>query len=56
MNRSEKFWDRSASNYDKTEEKFAFIHSRSRKSVKRYLKNTDVVLDYGCGTEARVPA
>lgn len=50
MNKSEKFWDQSASNYDNTEEKFEFIHSRSRENTKRYLKGTDIVLDYGCGT------
>lgn len=50
MSKSEKFWDQSASNYDKTEEKFEFIHSRSRENTKRYLKDTDIVLDYGCGT------
>ncbi len=50
MSKSKKFWDQSASNYDNTEEKFEFIHSRSRKNTKRYLKDTDIVLDYGCGT------
>jgi 2-polyprenyl-3-methyl-5-hydroxy-6-metoxy-1,4-benzoquinol methylase len=50
MRKSEKFWDQSASNYDNTEEKFEFIHCRSRKNTKRYLKDTDIVLDYGCGT------
>jgi len=50
MSKSEKFWDQSASNYDNTEERFEFIHSRSRENTKRYLKDTDIVLDYGCGT------
>ncbi len=50
MRKSEKFWDQSASNYDNTEEKFEFIHSSSRENTKRYLKDTDIVLDYGCGT------
>ncbi|WP_448329697.1 class I SAM-dependent methyltransferase [Sulfitobacter sp. M13] len=50
MSKSEKFWDQAASNYDNTEEKFEFIHSRSRENTKRYLKDTDIVLDYGCGT------
>ena len=50
MSKSEKFWDQSANNYDSTEEKFEFIHSRSRENTKRYLKDTDTVLDYGCGT------
>src|SRR6056297_2200954 len=50
MSKSEKFWDQSASNYDNTEGRFDFIHSRSRENTKRYLKDTDIVLDYGCGT------
>ena len=50
MSKSEKFWDQSASNYDNTEEKFEYVHSRSRENTKRYLKDTDIVLDYGCGT------
>ena len=50
MNKSEKFWDQSAGNYDKTEARFEYIHSRSRENTKKYLKDTDVVLDYGCGT------
>jgi len=50
MRKSEKFWDMSAGNYDRTEEKFEFIHSRSREIAKAYLKDTDIVLDYGCGT------
>jgi 2-polyprenyl-3-methyl-5-hydroxy-6-metoxy-1,4-benzoquinol methylase len=50
MSKSEKFWDQAANNYDNTEEKFEFIHRRSRENTKRYLKDTDIVLDYGCGT------
>lgn len=50
MNTSEKFWDQSADNYDKTEERFEYIHRRSRDYAKEYLKETDLVLDYGCGT------
>ncbi|KZK99821.1 MULTISPECIES: class I SAM-dependent methyltransferase [unclassified Pseudovibrio] len=50
MSKLERFWDQSASNYDNTEEKFEFIHSRSRENTKRHLKDTDIVLDYGCGT------
>lgn len=50
MNKSEKFWDQSADNYDRTEERFDYIHNRSRDNAKEHLKETDVVLDYGCGT------
>lgn len=50
MNKSEKFWDGASKNYDKTEERFEYIHSRSRENTKRFLKDGDLVLDYGCGT------
>ncbi|MEM7711938.1 MAG: class I SAM-dependent methyltransferase [Pseudomonadota bacterium] len=50
MSKSETFWDRSASTYNKTEERFEVIHSRSRENAKRHLRETDLVLDYGCGT------
>ncbi len=50
MSKTEKFWDQSADNYDKTEERFEYIHSRTRENTKKHLKSSDVVLDYGCGT------
>lgn len=50
MNKSEKFWDNASKSYDKTEERFEYIHSKSRKNTKKYLKNNDIILDYGCGT------
>ncbi|WP_339735253.1 class I SAM-dependent methyltransferase [uncultured Gimesia sp.] len=50
MNKSEEFWDKSASNYDKTEERFEYIHSKSRENARKHLKGSDIVLDYGCGT------
>lgn len=50
MNKSKKFWDSAAKNFDKTEDRFEYIHSRSRNNTKKYLENSNVVLDYGCGT------
>jgi len=50
MNKSETFWDNASKNYDKTEERFEYIHSKSRENAKNYLKDNDLVLDYGCGT------
>jgi len=29
MNKSEEFWDKASKNYDKTEERFEYIHSKS---------------------------
>lgn len=50
MNKSENFWDNASENYDKTEERFEYIHKKSRENTKRFLKDSDTVLDYGCGT------
>jgi len=50
MSKSIEFWDTASKNYDKTEERFEYIHSKSRKNTKKYLKDSDIVLDYGCGT------
>ena len=50
MSKASEFWDKSAENYDKTEERFEHIHHTSRESAKRFLSANDVLLDYGCGT------
>jgi 2-polyprenyl-3-methyl-5-hydroxy-6-metoxy-1,4-benzoquinol methylase len=50
LNKSENFWDKASKNYDKTEERFEYIHRKSRENTKKYLKSSNVVLDYGCGT------
>ncbi len=50
MSKSIEFWDTASKNYDKTEERFEYIHSKSRENTKNYLKDSDIVLDYGCGT------
>ena len=50
MSKSEEFWDKSADNYDKTEERFEYIHRHTRENTKKHLKGTETVLDYGCGT------
>ena len=36
MNKSEEFWDKASKNYDKTEESFEYIHSKSRENTKKY--------------------
>ncbi|MGI9319441.1 MAG: class I SAM-dependent methyltransferase [bacterium] len=50
MSKSEDFWDKASKNYDKTEERFEYIHRKSRENTKKHLKNNSIVLDYGCGT------
>ncbi len=52
MSKTEDFWDSASKNYDKTEERFEYIHNKSRENTKRFLKDSDTVLDYGCGTGA----
>jgi len=50
MNKSETFWDKASKHYDKTEDRFEYIHSKSRENTKKHLNVNDIVLDYGCGT------
>lgn len=50
MSKTKNFWDKASKNYDKTEERFEYIHNKSRENTKKYLENNHVVLDYGCGT------
>ena len=50
MNRSEKFWDRMANNYDRVEKKDEQTYIKIIEKTKMYLKISDIVLDYGCGT------
>lgn len=50
MDRSVKFWDRIATNYDKTEARFDPLHVKTIENTRRYLNASDVILDYGCAT------
>lgn len=50
MNKSKEFWDNASKNYDRTEERFEYIHSKSRENTKKYLNSSNIVMDYGCGT------
>jgi 2-polyprenyl-3-methyl-5-hydroxy-6-metoxy-1,4-benzoquinol methylase len=50
LNKSEEFWDKASKNYDKTEERFEYIHKKARENTKKHLKDSYIVLDYGCGT------
>ncbi len=49
-NKAEKFWDRAAGSYDREEKRDGKIHRAISHLVKSYLKPTDTVLDFGCGT------
>lgn len=50
MSKSEKFWDKRAVEYDKNEKKQEETYNKALENAKRYLKNTDIVLDFGCGS------
>lgn len=50
MNKSEKFWDRTAKNFDNGESRFEPIHVKTIENSKKYLNENDTVLDYGCAT------
>jgi 2-polyprenyl-3-methyl-5-hydroxy-6-metoxy-1,4-benzoquinol methylase len=50
QNKAEKFWDRTASNYDKEEKKDKKTYLQIIERTKSYLKSADIVLDLGCGT------
>ncbi|MCK4890945.1 MAG: class I SAM-dependent methyltransferase [Candidatus Aminicenantes bacterium] len=49
-NQAEKFWDRTAKNYDKEEKKDEQTYLNIIEKTRKYLKVSDIVLDYGCGT------
>jgi len=50
MDKSEKFWDKAANTYDQEENKDEQTHNKIIERTKEYLKISDIVLDYGCGT------
>lgn len=50
MSKTKNFWDTASKNYDKTEERFEYIHQKSRENTKKHVESSNVVLDYGCGT------
>lgn len=50
MNKSEKFWDRMAKYFDRAERKDEPINNKIIKKTRTFLKISDNVLDYGCGT------
>jgi 2-polyprenyl-3-methyl-5-hydroxy-6-metoxy-1,4-benzoquinol methylase len=50
MNKSEKFWDKSASKFDQEGRKDEKTYIKIIDRTKKYLKTSDTVLDFGCGT------
>lgn len=51
MKASVEFWDKISKNYDsRNMAKYAGTYNKTVELSKKYLKDTDTVLDYGCGT------
>ena len=50
MNKSEKFWDKSASKFDQEGKKDEQTYIKIIDRTKKYLKTSDTILDLGCGT------
>jgi 2-polyprenyl-3-methyl-5-hydroxy-6-metoxy-1,4-benzoquinol methylase len=53
VNNTVKFWDKQAKNYDKSEEQFEPTFEIILKKTLKYLKQSDVVLDFGCATGSK---
>lgn len=49
-NKAEKFWDRTANIYDQVEKRDEQTYSKIIEKTRKYLKDNDTVLDFGCGT------
>jgi 2-polyprenyl-3-methyl-5-hydroxy-6-metoxy-1,4-benzoquinol methylase len=50
MEKSEKYWDKSASKFDQAGIKDEQTYIKIIDRTKKYLKTSDTVLDFGCGT------
>ena len=53
MDKAQKFWDKNAQKYDESEKQFDAFFQEIIDKTKKYLKEEDVVLDFGCGTGTR---
>lgn len=49
MNKSERFWDKRALEYDRQDKKYELSSNKAVENTINYLKNDNIVLDYGCG-------
>ena len=50
MNQAERFWDKLSMFYDKETKRFDWLNKKVLSNTKRYLKDSDNLLDCGCGT------
>jgi hypothetical protein len=51
QNKAVKFWDRTAAYYDKEEKKDELTYLKFIEKAKKFLNASDLVLDFGCGTD-----
>ena len=56
MKKAQKFWDKQAKRYDKSEKQFESIYQDIIARTKEYLNVNDTVLDYGCATGTKTLA
>ncbi|MCE7748407.1 MAG: class I SAM-dependent methyltransferase [Candidatus Heimdallarchaeota archaeon] len=50
MSKSEKFWDKRATEYNKDEKNWEETFNKALENTKKHLKENDIVMDYGCGS------
>ena len=50
MNKTEKFWDKISKNFDKQAKHHEQTTNKTVENIKKYLNDSDIVLDYGCAT------
>lgn len=50
MYKPEKFWNRMAGHFDKRAKQYELTHTETTGKIKKHLKDSDIVLDYGCAT------
>ncbi len=53
MEKTQNFWDKQARNYDKSEKQFEPAFKIILKKTMKYLKKSDVLLDFGCATGSK---
>ena len=50
MNKSEKFWDKRAVEYEKNEKKWSETYNKAIENTRKHLKKDDIALEIGCGS------
>jgi 2-polyprenyl-3-methyl-5-hydroxy-6-metoxy-1,4-benzoquinol methylase len=50
MHNPEKFWNRMAGQFDKRAKQYELTHPETNGKIRKYLRDSDIVLDYGCAT------